>query len=511
MTTIVNTKIGQSRDVPRIWLEGYKLIRAGLKIGARYGLIKGEPDSDRLELKEVGEEFVGTAFCVSKRERNGVTTPLIEIRTKLLHTIFKNIERVKVAIRNGRIVVTSSFIETRIRERITRLMTKLRNKEKLAVCSLFHGGGVIDKALHSGLRRAGLSSFVQVGVEIDSDYLDASLRNNPEIWTEDSVAICSDIREINWTHNPLSADICIGGVPCTSSSKAGRAKNKNKIIEEHDAAGTLFLDFLNAIEATNPAIVEMENVIEYSSSAGMATIRSRLSSLGYVVYEEFLSGGDFGVLEDRRRMVMVAITRGLEIEYDFSKLRSVKQKEAMIQDVLEPIPLTSEMWKPYDYLATKEIRDKANGKNFARQLLTGLESSCGTIGRGYAKARSTEPFIKHPTDSKLSRLLTALEHARVKGIPAEVINGVSTTCAHEILGQSVVFPKLESVNALLGWLLYSLIDKQYSPEQYTGVVIPFTPKQSVSEETAPETESNIIQIAGKRKLNANPELQAMLF
>lgn len=506
MTTIVNTKIGQSRDVPRIWIEGYKLIRAGLKIGSKYGLIKGDADSERLELREVDADFAGPSFNVSKRERNGITTPLIEIRTNLLKAIFNNIERVKVVIKLGRIVVTACFIETRIRERVTRLMTKLRNKEKLAVCSLFHGGGLMDKALHSGLRRVGLSSFVQVGVEKESDYLDSSLRNNPEIWSESSIAICSDIRDVDFSRNTPQADICVAGVPCTSSSKAGRAKNKNKIIEEHETAGTLFMDFLEAIKATNPAIVELENVVEYSNSSGMAVIRSVLSSLGYILYEGVLNGNDFGALENRRRMVVIAITKGLDIEFDFTKLGPVREKEAMLSDVLEDISPTSELWRPFDYLAKKAVRDKADGKNFARQLLTGSESFCGTIGKGYSKCRSTEPFILHPTNPDLSRLLTPLEHARVKGAPSEVIHGLSNVTANEVLGQSVVFPKFESVNMYLGSLLCSLVDAGSERDMQKRIEIPFSVKVPVTQSDESGTAIEIIQ-----KLPVTSDVQAMLF
>lgn len=502
MTTIVNTKIGQSRDVPRIWIEGYKLIRAGLKIGSKYGLIKGDADSERLELREVDADFTGPSFNVSKRERNGITTPLIEIRTNLLKAIFNNIERVKVVIKLGRIVVTACFIETRIRERVTRLMTKLRNKEKLAVCSLFHGGGLLDLALHSGLKRVGLSSFVQVGVEMESDYLDSSLRNNSHIWTENSIAICSDIRDVDFSRNTPQADICLAGVPCTSSSKAGRAKNKNKIIEEHETAGTLFMDFLEAIKATNPAIVELENVVEYANSSGMAVIRSVLSSLGYILYEGVLNGNDFGALENRRRMVVIAITKGLDIEFDFTKLQPVREKEAKISDVLEDISPTSELWKPFEYLAKKAVRDKADGKNFARQLLTGSESYCGTIGKGYSKCRSTEPFILHPTNPDLSRLLTPLEHARVKGAPIEAIHGLSNATANEVLGQSVIFPKFESINMYLGDLLCSLIGTSALGYVHQEIVVPKSERLKLVILDLLET---------NKELPVNEGVQAMLF
>jgi len=46
-----------------------------------------------------------------------------------------------------------------------------------------------------------------------------------------------------------------------------------------------------------------------------------------------------------------------------------------------------------------------------------------------------------------------LEHARLKGIPARIVEGLSTTVAHEVLGQSVVYPAFRAVGRALGrWL-----------------------------------------------------------
>ncbi|WP_150306374.1 DNA cytosine methyltransferase [Pseudomonas saliphila] len=215
MTTIINTKIGESKNVARLWLEGQKLARAGIRTGMRYALIRrpGADRVERVELRQVGDTFSGKTYNVSRRTRRGIEVPLIEVRTDDLKEIFSS-ERVRVAIRQGRIVVTANHLDVKIRERVRKLVQRLKTGEPLAVCSLFHGGGVADKALHSGLMRAGINSFVQVGVEIEPAYLDVSLRNNGEIWSEESVAVCSDIRELDWTHNVPECDILAGGVPC---------------------------------------------------------------------------------------------------------------------------------------------------------------------------------------------------------------------------------------------------------------------------------------------------------
>jgi len=77
-----------------------------------------------------------------------------------------------------------------------------------------------------------------------------------------------------------------------------------------------------------------------------------------------------------------------------------------IGDVLEDIPMESKRWKSFDYLADKEKRDIAAGKGFKRQLLTGIEPHCGTVGLGYAKCCSTEPYVVNPLNSSLSRIFT---------------------------------------------------------------------------------------------------------
>ena len=173
-----------------------------------------------------------------------------------------------------------------------------------------------------------------------------------------------------------------------------------------------------------------------------------------------MGGNDFGALENSKRLCVVAISKNLASEFSIMDIQPIRVKENTINDVLEPIPLDSERWKTFTYLAEKEVRDKAAGKGFKRQLLSGDYSFCGTIGRSYAKCRSTEPFLKHPEDSALSRIFTALEHARIKSIPSSVISGLSETVAHEILGQSIVFPMFEAVFVYLAKCLKSLIRRE---------------------------------------------------
>lgn len=140
---------------------------------------------------------------------------------------------------------------------------------------------------------------------------------------------------------------------------------------------------------------------------------------------------------------MLALSEGIT-KLSLEEGKPVKKKEQSIKEILEPIALDSERYREFDYLAKKEVRDKKAKKGFSRQLLKGDETYCGVIGRDYAKCRSTEPFLLHP-DGVRSRLFTVSEHCALKGIPTDIVEGVSDSVAHQILGQSVIFPANRAV------------------------------------------------------------------
>lgn len=457
MATIVNTKLGEHRGKKRVWLEGAKLAREGYEPGQKYDLV--------LKDSQVVIRVCDTGkFTVSKRTRNGRTMPIIDVSSQELAELFDGVEMLRVFIRQGTIVISAHHQHERVVERVERLFTKLENGEPLSVCSLFHGGGVLDKAIHSGLERSGINSSIAVAVEMEGKYLDASLRNNTELWDDKSIVIESPIQSVNLSRKPPQVDLLVGGIPCTGASRAGRSKNKlwggeiGGHAESHESAGALFFNFLQFVEALNPAMVVIENVDTYQKTASMEVIRSVLTSLGYNIQERILDGNEFGVLERRKRLCVVGTSVGIDT-FDIREVKPLRQKEACIQDILEPVELDSQRWKSFDYLAEKEKRDKAAGKGFSRQLLTGEESYLGTIGKDYAKCRSTEPFIVHPEQPELSRILTPLEHCRVKGIPSELIEGESDTVAHQILGQSIVFPAFEALAYELGRSCWQLVGK----------------------------------------------------
>jgi DNA (cytosine-5)-methyltransferase 1 len=455
MSTLINTKLGEHRGKRRIWLEGHKLAREGYEPGVKYDLAV---EQAKLVLRPSEEG----KYIVSRRKRNGRLIPIIDISRQELAEIFEGVDTLRVMISRGKIVVTAHHQQQKVVQRVERLLSRIKSGEPLRVASLFHGGGVADKACHAGFDLSGVSTKIGVAVEMDGTYLDSSLQNNKEIWDAKSIPIESAIELVNLGHEPPQMDCLIAGIPCSGASLSGRAKGKLKFAEEHDAAGAMFFSFLEFVKALNPAVVIGENVPTYADTASMAVIRSVLGSLGYDVQERVLNGNEFGALENRNRLCFVAISRGLEGVFDLEDVKPLRPKPKQVSDILEPFEdIDESRWKTFSYLADKAKRDKDSGKGFRRQVLQGDEGHCGTIGRGYSKARSTEPFLAHPHDSSLSRLFTPLEHARLKQVPSSVVEGLPDTRAHEVLGQGVCFGPFEALGSELGRALRKAAEGRY--------------------------------------------------
>lgn len=437
-------KLGIQRGKTRVWLEGRRLEAAGFTPGASYRMLI-DIASQRIELlREDG------ARVVSRKTVRDRVCPVIDICSGEVERIFgAAAERVKVEIHVGRVVVMIHPTDRASADRKARLMEKLQSGAALDVGSVAHGGGILDNALHAGLERAGIKSRLAWAIEVEAAYLEVSMANN-SVFDAQTLPILGPMEDVE-LDRLARVDIVSSGIPCVGASLAGRAKNKLKAAEHHESAGVLFYALLNIIKAVNPSIVIIENVVQYSSTLSMHVIRELLAQWSYDVHETVLDGNAMGALEDRKRMCMVAVPTGFAFRIE--DLLPIRTKESTLGDALEDIPAESDMYQPRPYLVEKEQRDIAAGKGFRRQLLTGSATACGCVGAGYGKIRSTEPMLLHPNDPLKSRLLTPVEHARVKTIPPELIRGVSNTTAHEILGQSVIWTAFVALGSLIGTTL----------------------------------------------------------
>lgn len=444
-----------NRHIPRLWLQGKVPANAGFLPRTRYDVLidcdgEGLNKVVKLRLAPHGTRVVTGAI------KNSKEVPIIDLNSREVLGMFEGMEQVRVMVSEGEITISPLATQARIKERLDRIKDKVQNREPISVGSLSHGGGVLSLAVHDGLQGSGLDAELVFANDIREDLLLHAQEKNPA-WTAKTKLIAAPMQEFAFDPKGLlglpACDLIEAGIPCNGASVSGRAKGGLDCAEAHTEVGHLLVAFLNIVAVANPAAVILENVPPYQSTASMWIIRHQLRDLGYVVHEAVLDGGDWNALEPRKRLCMVAVTVGME--FSMSDIYKPAPVTRTMSEVLQDVPLDDPSWSSMQYLKDKEIRDKAAGKGFAMQIVGPSSTKVGTIGKSYQKNRSTEPKVAHPHDPDLLRLLTPLEHCGVKGIRPQLIEGLCTTTAHELLGQSVVPAPFVNVAKAIGQSIWA--------------------------------------------------------
>lgn len=110
-----------------------------------------------------------------------------------------------------------------------------------------------------------------------------------------------DITKINEKELP-DFDLLVGGFPCQAFSVAGKRAGFN------DTRGTLFFDIARILKEKQPRHLVLENVkglLSNDSGRTFTTIIGVLTDMGYSVEWQVLNSKDFGVPQNRERIIVV--------------------------------------------------------------------------------------------------------------------------------------------------------------------------------------------------------------
>lgn len=424
--------LGAHKGARRLWLEGKRLQDIGFASGVRYQRTVTD-DGIILKLSAQGSRRVS-------HKPDG--RPVVDTLTRELGEV----SRIEVRFDPGTVTVRVHPMDLLARDRVRRLNARLGRGHKLRLGSVCHGGGVASDALLRGL--GARHAQLELAIEQDAEYARQSFEHGP--LGKAGHSFVGDLGDLASTPEALAdlpeCDILEAGLPCISASRAGRAKKGLERPEEDWKTADLAHAFLNVVAACRPAVVLLENVPEYADSASADTIRRSLDRLGYDVHELAIDGAAWA-LEARQRWVLVAVTRGLH--FDATSLVPTG-RPAALGEVLDKRPAAS-AWRSTDKLEAAFDRARAKGQGFSRgrRYLSADATSVPTIRRGYQKGGKTDVRLAHPTRPGIARLFSAAEHARIKGIPAGLVTGLSEKKAHEVLGQSVVAPAFVALGAAL--------------------------------------------------------------
>jgi DNA (cytosine-5)-methyltransferase 1 len=394
-------------------------------------------------------------YTVSSKVKRGRTVPVIDLNSREALGSIAGETVVRAVIRVDGVYLLPLASEQAKRERLSRLRHKLQSGQPLLVASLAHGGGVLSHAAHSGLQSAGLCAELAVFNEIDEGYALQSIACNSAVG-DATAALCMPMQELvqdEWAMGQLPrVEVLEMGLPCSGASKAGKSKLALPMMECHPHVGHLVFSALAIVQKLQPVVIVLENVVDYSHSASAQILRQQLADMGYQVREHVLAARDYGSLENRVRWALVATTAGVGT-VDLLKPAPAPENGPCLGDLLDDIALDSDAWSELTYLREKEGRDLEAGKGFAMQIVTPASKSVPTIRKQYNKGGSTDPYVQHPQNPRLLRKFTVAEHARIKGVPVELVDGLAATTAHELLGQGIAYAPFEELFKALGYAI----------------------------------------------------------
>lgn len=150
-------------------------------------------------------------------------------------------------------------------------------------------------------------------------------------------------------------DVLCAGFPCQPFSISGKMKGFE------DTRGTLIYNVFQIIEKRRPAVVFLENVkhlVYHDKKRTLATIIKHLEELGYTVTKQVLNASDFGVPQNRERIIIIGHRTK---KFDFSKLS--KKEKPVLKDFLDTVNDFEYLEEPYTIL--DEQKKQESGLIFA--------------------------------------------------------------------------------------------------------------------------------------------------
>jgi DNA (cytosine-5)-methyltransferase 1 len=157
-----------------------------------------------------------------------------------------------------------------------------------------------------------------------------------------------DITKLNTDIVPKH-DILCAGFPCQPFSISGKMKGFE------DTRGTLIYHVFEIIEKHQPKVVFLENVkhlVYHDKKRTLATIVQHLEEMGYIVSKKVLNASDFGVPQNRERIIIIAHK---ETKFDFSKIK--KRPSTKLKDFLDEKNDFEYLDEPYTILEDQKMQD----------------------------------------------------------------------------------------------------------------------------------------------------------
>jgi len=168
-------------------------------------------------------------------------------------------------------------------------------------------------------------------------------------------------------------DVIIGGPPCQAYSIVGRARDPKNMAD--DPRNFLYKLYIKFLKEYNPKIFVFENVpgiLSAKNGEHFEKIKSAICKAGYNFNYKVLNAKNFGVLQDRKRIILIGWREDLDLEYpifdeeknDYKILRDLFSDLPPLQNGQGSLGVVKYKKQTTEYLEKSGIR---NGIDFTTQ------------------------------------------------------------------------------------------------------------------------------------------------
>lgn len=185
---------------------------------------------------------------------------------------------------------------------------------------------------------------------------------NKYISEENNLEIFAAIDNILQEDEIEEVDLIIGGPPCQAYSNIGRAALKHI---EDDPRKKLYIEYGRFLEHFRPKLFVFENVPGLKSSDDgihYENIKEYFREIGYIVDDRLLNASDFGVIQNRKRLIIMGWREDINFNYpDFELEEMVYTSRDLFEDLPYLAPGEGERFGEYispinTYLHQSSIR-----------------------------------------------------------------------------------------------------------------------------------------------------------
>jgi DNA (cytosine-5)-methyltransferase 1 len=138
-------------------------------------------------------------------------------------------------------------------------------------------------------------------------------------------------------------DLIVGGPPCQAYSLVGRARSANGM--EGDSRNFLYVEYANYLRKYRPRMFIFENVVGLkSANRGQYLLEMEKLFLksGYKMQLFTVDASNFGVLQKRKRVIIVGWQTGLSLDPpDLENQRADDFKQFSVRDIFSDLPSLS--------------------------------------------------------------------------------------------------------------------------------------------------------------------------